>query len=147
MKLTRIQSGIGGLLTIVCLNTGFLSAQSGFLAGTAQSGIEPDESLISLHLGGYGAPRDGRFSLQWINQGAAPDAQCMAGLKDKLYVLSGNDLLCYSPAMPKPGWTIACKAENIIAIAGYEDKLFALKNNGELLESKNTANIRWNQFR
>jgi hypothetical protein len=146
MKLTRIQSGISGFLIIICLNTGLVSAQSGFLAGTAQSGIEPDESLISLHLGGYGAPRDGRFTLQWINHGTTPDAQSMAGLKDKLYILSGSNLLYCTPAMPKPVWSIACKADNIIAVSGYEDKLYALKNNGDLFEGKSPTKIKWKKI-
>ena len=54
-----------------------LNGQTGYLAGTGQSGIEPYESLISLHLGGYGAPRDGRFTLQWKHEGETPDAVAM----------------------------------------------------------------------
>ena len=123
-----------------------VSGQSEFLAGTAQSGIEPDESLISLHLGGYGAPRDGRFTLQWINHGETPDARSMAGLKDKLYIISGNDLLYYSPALKGPVWKSAGRAENIIAISGYEDKVYALKNNGELFESRSSANVKWKKI-
>jgi len=138
---------IGELLLLVAIsNSVQLFSQAEYMIGTAQTSIEPDQSLISLHLGGYGAPKDGRFTLQWINHGTTPDAQSMAGLKDKLLILSGNDLLYYTPAMPEPVWNIAGKAENIIAIAGYEDKVYALKNNGELFESKSSAKIKWKKI-
>ena len=74
------------------------NGQTGYLAGTGQSGIEPYESLISLHLGGYGAPRDGRFTLQWKHEGETPDAVAMTGLNGKIFIVSGNELLCSVPS-------------------------------------------------
>ena len=64
---------------LLLLITVSANGQSGYQAGTGLAGIEPYESLISLYLGGYGAPRDGRFTLQWKHEGNTPDAVAMTG--------------------------------------------------------------------
>ncbi len=122
----------------------FLSfSQSSYFVGTAQSSIEPDQSLISLHLGGYGAPRDGRFSLQWINKGNAPEATAMAGVTNKLFIVSNNELLWMNPSGNNSKWEKAGKAENIKCITGINNKLYAANNNGDLLERAVTAGAKW----
>ena len=78
--------------------------QAGYLAGTGQSAIEPYESLISLHLGGYGAPRDGRFTLQWKHEGKTPDAVGMTGLNGKIFIVNGTELLCAVPSESEIQW-------------------------------------------
>src|SRR5450759_2758636 len=79
------------LLSLLILLPDLSYSQSIYQIGTSQASIEPDQSLISLHLGGYGGPRDGRFSLQWINKGAVPEVTAMGGLTDKLYIVSNSD--------------------------------------------------------
>jgi hypothetical protein len=132
------------LLTILLPATTF--TQQVYLAGTAQASLEPDQSLISLHLGGYGAPKEGRFTLQWKNKGDTPAASAMTGLDDKLYVISGNNLLCQEPSDAKPEWKKAGEADNIISIAGFNGMLYALNRNGELLETSAQAKIRWKKI-
>jgi hypothetical protein len=92
VKIVRI------LLPVLLLFPTLSYSQSGYLAGTAQEGIEPDQSLISVHLGGYGAPRDGRFSLHWIPKGSIPVADGAVGLNDRLYVVSNSELLSMNPS-------------------------------------------------
>lgn len=122
------------VLLILLTIAPFLSfSQSSYFVGTAQSCIEPDQSLISLHLGGYGAPRDGRFSLQWINKGNAPDVTAMSGVKDKLFIISNNELSWVNPSASVLKWQKSGKIDNIRCIAGWKDKLYAINNNGDLL--------------
>ncbi|MCX6222670.1 MAG: hypothetical protein NTZ69_17010 [Bacteroidia bacterium] len=121
-------------------------AQPSYLTGTSQASIEPDQSLISLHLAGYGSPREGRFTLQWINKGAVPEVTAMGGLSDKLYIVSNGDLLCMNPAENNPTWKKAGKAENIRSIAGINGKLYAVNNKGELLETKVQGRIKWKKI-
>jgi hypothetical protein len=121
-------------------------AQSSYMIGTSQASIEPDQTLISLHLGGYGAPRDGRFSLQWINKGAVPEVTAMAGLSDKLYIVSKGDLLFVNPLDNNLVWKKAGKAENIRSIAGFNGKLYSVNGNGELLETKVQGGIKWKKI-
>ncbi len=120
-----------------------LNGQNGYLAGTGQSEIEPYESLISLHLGGYGAPRDGRFTLQWKHRGETPDAVAMTGQNGKIFIVSGNELLCSVLSDSEMQWKHAGKAENLLSLAGFSEKLFALTGNGEILESKLSGKIKW----
>ncbi len=120
--------------------------QSVYMSGTSQVSIEPDQSLISLHLGGYGAPREGRFTLQWKYRGETPDAMAMTGVDDKLYIVKGNDLLFCTQSDAGTVWKKAGEAENIISIAGSDGKLYALGNNGELFESGTGAKIKWKKI-
>jgi hypothetical protein len=130
------------LLTIIP----FLSFSQAYLVGTSQASIEPDQSLISLHLGGYGAPRDGRFSLQWINKGNVPEVTAMSGVTDKLFILSNNELLWMNPFANGSKWQKAGKAQNIRCIAGFKDKIYAVANNGDLLETNVKGSANWQKI-
>ena len=141
MKLIR-----GFLLLITILNSVQVNSQSTYLIGTSQESIEPDQSLISLHLGGYGAPREGRFTLQWINKGAVNEVTALSGLTDKLYVVSKSELLCMNVTDNNPTWKKAGKAENIGSIAGMNGKIYAINNNGELLETKVPGGVKWRKI-
>ena len=134
------------LLLFIILLSGQIYSQSSYLIGTALAGIEPDQSLISLHLGGYGSPRDGRFTLQWINKGQVPEVNAMGGLSDKLYVVSKSDLLGMKPSGNNSVWKKEGKAENIRSISGFNGKLYALNNKGEVLETKVQGGIKWKRI-
>jgi hypothetical protein len=110
-------------------------SQSTYLVGTAQESIEPDPSLISLHMAGYGLPREGRFTLHWINQGPVPVAAALGAANDRLYLVSNGDLVSVNSSENKSTWEKAGKAENIRSIAGFNSKLYAVDNNGALLET------------
>lgn len=111
-----------------------------YLAGAATSTIEPDQSMISLHLGGYGAPRDGRFTLQWKKVESLSGKVAVCGAGERLYIIN-NDELLYRKRTEKQ-WKKAGNAENMTALAGMNNKLFALNQNGELYET-NAGKIKW----
>lgn len=121
-------------------------SQPGYLVGTSQVGIEPDQSLISLHLGGYGAPKEGRFTLHWVNIGAVPEISAMCELKGRLYFISNGDLFFMDPLGNINSRKKIGKAGNIIAIAGFGNELVALGRNGILFKSKLTEGINWRAF-
>jgi hypothetical protein len=138
---------IRNLLLAMILFTPFhIYSQSSYMAGTSQSSIEPSQSLISLHLGGYGAPRDGRFTLQWISKGNIPDVTAIAGLNDKLYFVSGGSLSYLVPSETVTACKSAGKAEDIISLAGVNGKLYAINNKGELIETKVPGKVRWKKI-
>jgi hypothetical protein len=118
-------------------------SQGSFLAGTSQVSIEPDQSLLSLHLGGYGAPREGRFTLQWIYRGTVPEIKAMTGCEERLFIISGNSLLWSDPFQNNPSWKKAGSAENITCIGNLNGKLYAVTVNGELLEAKANPTAKW----
>ncbi|MNL05406.1 hypothetical protein D3C87_1259990 [compost metagenome] len=43
-------------------------AQQTYLSGTAKASIEPETYPFSVALAGYGYPRGGRFSLEWVKK-------------------------------------------------------------------------------
>jgi hypothetical protein len=131
------------LLLIFILNTNQIKSQASYQVGIAQTSIEPDKSIISLHLGGYGAPRDGRFTLQWIKKGEVSPVTSLGSLKDKLYVVSNNELLVTGTTDNNSVWTSAGKAENIVSIAGVNDKLYSVSNKGEILQTRLQKGIKW----
>jgi hypothetical protein len=117
--------------------------QSGYFVGTSQESIEPDQSLISLHLGGYGAPKEGRFTLQWRPAGNVPEVSTIAGVSERLYIVSNNNLLWKNIYSHNSSWINAGKAGGIRSLAGSGGNLYAVNNNGELLVSRIQGNIKW----
>jgi hypothetical protein len=135
------------LLLSVLIILPFLSySQSGYLIGTSQVGIEPDQSLISLHLAGYGAPRDGRFTLQWINKGTVPQFTAIGGINDRLYMVCNGDLRSMKPTEPESTITKIGKGENIRAISGSGGELYAITNSGDLLKTKIAGGLTWRKI-
>ncbi|MCD4769704.1 MAG: hypothetical protein K8R35_06000 [Bacteroidales bacterium] len=128
------------------LISGQIYSQSFYHVGTSQVGIEPDQSLISLHLGGYGEPRDGRFTLQWIDKEAVPDVSAFVGMADKLYIISKGELFKMDPFENNSGWNREGKTENIRSVAGLNGDLYAINNKGELLITKAEKGIKWKKI-
>jgi hypothetical protein len=131
------------LYIAILLISGKLSAQTEYFVGTSQVSIEPDQSLLSLHLGGYGLPRNGRFSLQWSAVCSLPEVTSLTQSGDKLYIVSKNELLLLTPENQYSKWEKAGPAEEIIAIAGAELKMYGINSKGELLETSLQGGIKW----
>lgn len=112
-----------------------------YRVGTSSVSIEPDHSNISLHLGGYGAPRDGRFTLQWKNLEALPGTTSITGSNDKLYIINNGEIL-WRKLSENGNWRKAGNSSLINAIAASGGKLYAVNKNGELLQSGEKI-IKW----
>ena len=67
-------------------------------------------------------------------------------MDNKLFIVSGSDLLSQNPSDASPAWKKTGKAENIISIAGSNGKLYALNRNGELFETNTDSKIRWKKI-
>ena len=57
------------LIIVLSLLSTCVSATNRFMVGTSTVSIEPDNSIFSLTLAGYGFPGEGRFTLEWIEKG------------------------------------------------------------------------------
>jgi hypothetical protein len=133
----------GLFLSILLIVPVSMHSQSTYEVGTGQSCIEPDRSLISLHLGGYGAPREGRFTLQWKAIGKVPEINSMTGIENNLYVLSNGEILKKDATDLNSSWVKMGRGGNIRSIAGANGKLYAVNNSGELLESRIKGTLKW----
>jgi hypothetical protein len=105
-------------------------SQPEYLAGTSVVSIEPEETLLSLHLGGYGAPRDGRFTLQWreIKEFPAADA-----FNDISFKTDENGKILIKDRKGK-SWLVAGSADfnGIASIAANKGRHYLLTNDGTL---------------
>jgi hypothetical protein len=132
------------IFVILIFYTVHVNAQE-YRVGTSSCRTEPEQSLISLHLGGYGGPREGRFSLQWVEKELLPVISFIGGVSDKLYIISKGELLWRRNSENIGEWKTTSKVDNIIAITGLNGKLYAVNNDGELLETM-ASKIKWERI-
>jgi hypothetical protein len=130
-------------LSLAFIISGQINSQSIYLVGASQASIEPEQSAISLHLGGYGAPRDGRFSLQWKSLGTVPETSFAGQLNGKICLISNNEILQMDPAEDNQAWNKAGNAEGFTAITGADNTLYSVNNKGELFKAKTSSGSEW----
>lgn len=119
------------ILILLCLAGFSARSQSHYLAGTSTVSIEPDSTVFSLALAGYGAPREGRFSIIWNYIDEAKDITAVTSLKGKLYAVNEkNELLSGRIVNDKTTWSKIQDTDTITALASFNGKLYAVKKDG-----------------
>lgn len=103
--------------------------------GSSIVSIEPDNSIFSLALAGYGAPGAGRFSLTWNVIDDILQITAITAVNGKLYAATDdNELLEGIFKNEKIKWKKAGAAHRIISMASYREEIFAMNSNGQLLK-------------
>lgn len=131
--------------TLACLLLGFIFSdlsysQSKYQIGTSNVSLEPDSSIFSLALAGYGFPREGRFSITWNYLDSAENISALTGYKEKLYAVSGSGNLLEGIVTPQAVlWKIIGKSEGATALSIANNTIYAIKN-GELWGSAFSCN-------
>lgn len=119
------------LLPILCAPA--MRGQSTFMAGAASISIDPDSSIFSVALAGYGAPGSGRFSIEWQLEQTLNSLQCITAAGDKLYAVNtAGELLVAAAAPPKITWKKAGNAKDLKAITGAGNRLYAITTDNRL---------------
>lgn len=140
------------ILTLLCGAGLFITpvnAQQGYLSGTAKASIEPKSYPFSLALAGYGYPRGGRFSLEWIKtdrpsstvfkqpqkwKNRAVNAVTFTVLNQVVYAADNNGTITYAALKAKTtNWRKLTELEGITSLTSYKDCLFALRANDDLM--------------
>lgn len=134
-----------------------VNAQQGYLSGTAKASIEPKSYPFSVALAGYGYPRGGRFSLDWIKidhlsssafmqpekwKSLAVNAVTFTVLDQMMYAVDKNGTITYAALKGKSmNWQKLTELDGIISLTSYKGRLFALTSNDELMrfELKNSS--------
>lgn len=112
-------------------------AQSDYLVGTSNVSIEPDSSMFSLALAGYGSPKEGRFSITWKYISQTSKLKTLTSLNDKLYATNDTGELLVGTRDGKGiTWTKIGKADNLTSMSGLSGRLYATTNTNRLLVGK-----------
>lgn len=116
------------LLFLAALCAGFqLPAQTRYQAGFASVSLEPSEDIFSVALQGYGAPAEGRFSLEWADVGTLGEVAHITGLGNYLYALAPDGELSRADVTRQPLEWISLGATNpIVLLAGATPDSFKL---------------------
>lgn len=123
------------------------STTAKFMVGTSTVSIEPDNSIFSLTLAGYGFPGEGRFTLEWIEKGDASDIVYMAGLGNTLYGVNKNGELFYLETLSdNPQWVAIKSSQPIKYLAALQNDLFAITFDNQLVQAKSGQdNVQWSK--
>lgn len=120
-------------------------AQYEYRVGKGQASIEPDQQILSVALAGYGAPREGRFSLEWIARASLGKADDAATVADKLYMLRGGTVWQVALNDVKGEAIALTQSANISLLAANGNRLLAVSTDNELLEAvvAGKRELRW----
>jgi len=101
--------------------------------GTSSITINPDPSLLSVALAGYGAPGAGRFSITWTHYCNFPAGTAVAVSGNHVYCASGTkELFMGTVAGDEIRWRQLSQDKHIVALAGDEESLYGLDDLGNL---------------
>lgn len=122
-----------------------VDAQVHYRAGFAKASLEPASWPFSLSLAGYGAPRDGRFSLEWIKKGEAGNCTAFGSRMNELLLIRDGAIMKAGIA-GDPVWKNAGKADGIRLLAGNNRSVFAVDEKGIILYSIFKPTLKWKKI-
>lgn len=115
-----------------------VNAQSEYEVGFARVSIEPGRSLFSLPLAGYGYPREGRFTLEWVKKGMGVGVREMTGCSGYLYALNRNGRLLKRKIDNEKGeWkVIGTPSDSFCLLTGLGKDLYACDQTGNIWKGR-----------
>src|SRR5690606_37115784 len=107
--------------------TSYSFGQTEYYTGASTISIEPDNSVFSTALAGYGLPREGRFSLSWEYLSALPEIKAVTGHEGQLYAVTPNkEFLVLGFSDTLSGFKKISSSEDITALAALNGKLYGV---------------------
>jgi hypothetical protein len=123
------------LLIFICIPLKSF-CQEDFMAGAARESLQPGKESISLALAGYGAPRDGRFTLDWEKKDDIHDNYVLSGIDSLIFAVDKNgDILKADIGIFPLRWSSSSHSEKAIvpkSLTGEKDNLFLLDTSGDI---------------
>lgn len=109
-------------------------AQTNYRVGMGSASIEPDHSIFSTALAGYGLPREGRFSITWNSVEAPSALKTLAGDGHVLYALSDTQMWEGRPGgNGAVSWSLVGERRGLRTVFGADDGRYALDARGAVL--------------
>ncbi len=115
-----------------------LKGQQEYMVGTSRVSTEPDSTLFSIALSGYGYPAEGRFSINWILCGTAPANIVAITSLDGIFIAADSNRILWSgsPLGSIISWKKIGLDDGIKVLAGMTGRVYAVNDKGELLMRK-----------
>ncbi len=136
-------------LIIFLFSFSTLKSHGQYSVGTSSVSTEPDSTVVSIALSGYGYPEEGRFSIEWIlRDSTLQNIVALTGLDGEFFAVDSNHIL-WSGTLSEENisWKKIGTADGIKALAAMNGKLYALTDNGEILERKAVLqNSKWKRI-
>lgn len=122
-------------LVVFLLSLSTSESQGLYRVGTSCVSTEPDSTIVSIALSGYGYPEEGRFSIDWNFRGNTPKGiVAITGLDGKLFAVDSSSILWSGTLSGEHiSWEKTGTADGIKALAAMNGKLYAVADNGEIL--------------
>ena len=108
-----------------------LQCQENYLVGSSRVSIEPDSTTFSVALAGYGAPRDGRFTIEWTYQGTISPLVSVTASGKSLYALDANSSLSESSIDNIYKWKSIGSAKKANLITALDNRFYISLANGD----------------
>lgn len=133
------------VLSFLLLYSSALMAQTEYKVGTSVVSIEPDNSVFSVPLAGYGYPREGRFSIEWIKKRSAIGIKSLTGLNQSLIAVTHSGaLLKRNIADEGAKWEKLKSDKELKLLAGLNGQLYAVSSGNQLLAGKiDRTSVKW----
>lgn len=118
-------------------------SQDSYRVGFSSASLEPDCRFASLTLAGYAAPWEGRFTLQWKEEGTIPAYWGITGGEEHLYYVDGQSLY-RSSSQNTSRWEKIGDAPGIRHIAVEANTIYGVDSEGHLKKGDlSRKKIRW----
>lgn len=133
---------------LLLLYSSFLLAQTEYKVGTSIVSIEPDNTVFSIPLAGYGYPPEGRFSIEWVKVSPSVGIKNITGLGKMLYAINENGALLRADVTQDiVEWKHLKSKQTLSFLAGMEQRLYAISSHDRLLVGKIGKNtVEWTEI-
>ncbi|MBE9667599.1 hypothetical protein [Mucilaginibacter boryungensis] len=112
-----------------------------YLTGSSVVSIEPDSSIYSVAIAGYGAPREGRFSITWKLISDIPETAAITTLNGKLYAAGKDGEIMEGVLLHDHiSWKILENKAPVTCLTVLNGKLYAATTTGDLLQGTLSLN-------
>lgn len=137
----------GFLLPIFCFCQAFAFGQGSFEVGTSNISLEPDSTVFSLSLAGFGYPREGRFSITWKELGSSGNLSAIVPHEGSWYgVNSSGNLVKGNPGQSTDTWKRIDYAGNTTALAILKKKIYAVRDGSIWTRKLRDRKILWKKL-
>ncbi|QRX62683.1 hypothetical protein JS578_07160 [Dysgonomonadaceae bacterium zrk40] len=111
---------------LICFSL-ITNSQNIYLVGSDHGSIEPEKSIFSSALAGYGAPSEGRFTIQWKFFQTLPNLVYLTGIENKLYGINQHgEILRRDTTNSKNRWLKIGQQKSDTLLAGLSSNSFKL---------------------